>query len=138
MCRTNQFSCSNQHCVPRSARCNGFDDCGDNSDETQNCNCNVLLLIYSISGAILITINLLYLHNKFLDDCIWGPWKIKTCNCSTGNGIYTRELLLNFTGDGICDGGSEKVQACTCLSMLMAYLGNTECARIINIMSYEI
>ena len=30
------FSCDNGECVPDSYRCNGHDDCGDNSDEI-NC-----------------------------------------------------------------------------------------------------
>ena len=32
-CETNQFLCENQKCIPENWICNGFNDCGDNSDE---------------------------------------------------------------------------------------------------------
>ena len=35
-CGTNQFKCDNQKCVDIDSQCNGYDDCGDNSDE-KNC-----------------------------------------------------------------------------------------------------
>ncbi|XP_052282981.1 cubilin-like isoform X2 [Dreissena polymorpha] len=35
-CLTGQFSCNNTNCVPGSYRCDGQDDCGDDSDE-KNC-----------------------------------------------------------------------------------------------------
>ena len=40
VCRLNQFKCDNKNCIPRSFLCNGRDDCGDNSDEMQNCKRN--------------------------------------------------------------------------------------------------
>lgn len=33
-CGANSFSCGNGKCVPNSYRCDGVDDCHDNSDET--------------------------------------------------------------------------------------------------------
>lgn len=35
-CLANQFTCANGNCTSKSERCNGVDDCGDNTDE-QNC-----------------------------------------------------------------------------------------------------
>ncbi|KAF0985592.1 hypothetical protein HZS_3292 [Henneguya salminicola] len=35
-CKSNEYHCKNQKCVPMSNRCNGVDNCGDSSDE-QNC-----------------------------------------------------------------------------------------------------
>ena len=36
-CLENEFTCSNKNCVPRTAECNGVNDCGDFSDETIPC-----------------------------------------------------------------------------------------------------
>ena len=33
MCQPHELKCNNSNCVPRSTICNGFDDCGDGSDE---------------------------------------------------------------------------------------------------------
>ncbi|KII61526.1 Low-density lipoprotein receptor-related protein 2 [Thelohanellus kitauei] len=33
VCRKNEFYCQNNKCIPGILRCNGIDDCGDNSDE---------------------------------------------------------------------------------------------------------
>ena len=32
-CDINQFACDNGHCIPIWSECNGFGECGDNSDE---------------------------------------------------------------------------------------------------------
>ena len=32
-----QFTCDNGHCVSEYTTCDGYDDCGDNSDEEQDC-----------------------------------------------------------------------------------------------------
>lgn len=36
-CKANEYKCRNEKCIDRSLRCDGKDDCGDNSDE-QYCN----------------------------------------------------------------------------------------------------
>lgn len=37
-CFAGEFECTNKRCIPQRFRCNGFNDCGDNSDEI-NCIC---------------------------------------------------------------------------------------------------
>ena len=38
MCSDNQFLCQNKKCIPDQWKCNGVDDCGDQSDESsENC-----------------------------------------------------------------------------------------------------
>ena len=33
----NEFQCNNGSCIPLNMTCNGYDDCGDNSDEDIDC-----------------------------------------------------------------------------------------------------
>lgn len=34
---TNEFACTNGRCIPNKLECDGFDHCGDNSDESSQC-----------------------------------------------------------------------------------------------------
>lgn len=34
---TNEFFCKNERCIPSRLQCDGFDHCGDNSDESAEC-----------------------------------------------------------------------------------------------------
>ena len=36
-CAVSQFLCDNGRCVPEDYRCDGDDDCSDNSDEPDDC-----------------------------------------------------------------------------------------------------
>ena len=50
-CAKNQFLCDNKKCVPENWKCNGVNDCGDNSDEIDvickgSCNDLILLNLY--------------------------------------------------------------------------------------------
>ena len=40
-CGANRFQCDNGNCISVGFVCDGTDDCGDNSDEEQNCGCQV-------------------------------------------------------------------------------------------------
>ena len=44
-CGEDEFSCTNHKCIPMSFKCNGQNDCGDNSDEERDCVGNVYQLI---------------------------------------------------------------------------------------------
>ena len=37
LCGKQEFKCSNNKCVHLTLKCNGEDDCGDNSDEPMSC-----------------------------------------------------------------------------------------------------
>ena len=37
-CLTNELKCGNGMCIDKANYCNGKDDCGDGSDEPDNCN----------------------------------------------------------------------------------------------------
>jgi hypothetical protein len=106
---TNQFQCSNKKCIPISLRCNGFDDCGDKSDETQNCTV----------------------------DCQWGEWNLKTwkklesgyyiehdCTTKCGGGTreYTRTKTEAKNGGNPCTGSSNSTELCNlqpCSSIML-------------------
>ena len=45
-CLNNQYTCSNKNCIPSVKICNGFDDCGDNSDEIEACYRMNILQVY--------------------------------------------------------------------------------------------
>ena len=84
---TNQFNCSNNKAIPISRRCNGLDDCGDNSDETRNC-------------AV---------------DCQWGEWNMGECSykCGGGTRMYTRtERIKADNGGKPCTGVSNTTEPC--------------------------
>ena len=40
-CSKEQFTCQNKKCIEQYFRCDGNDDCGDGSDETDGCRGNI-------------------------------------------------------------------------------------------------
>ena len=45
ICPMNQFRCANNTCIPIFWACDGLNDCGDNSDETEYCNLGIIILL---------------------------------------------------------------------------------------------
>ena len=45
VCPMNQFRCDNGTCIPIFWACDGFNDCGDDSDETKHCALGISLAI---------------------------------------------------------------------------------------------
>ena len=41
VCEKGYFTCSNKVCIPTTKLCDGYNDCGDNSDEKEICNGNI-------------------------------------------------------------------------------------------------
>ena len=52
-CDSDEFTCSNLECRPESVVCDGNDDCGDNSDEEQDCS-GMYNNLYPITGRRLV------------------------------------------------------------------------------------
>ena len=54
VCEEYEFKCNNQRCIHAAAKCDEYDDCGDNSDETEECHGS--FLIWGYIGSWLFTI----------------------------------------------------------------------------------
>lgn len=60
MCLENQYLCNNKKCIPINWKCNGNNDCGDNSDEHAQAGCegnNVDIWLFSSCSNFRLIIN---------------------------------------------------------------------------------
>lgn len=54
-CRSDQFTCNNQDCIPGVWRCDGHPDCLDKSDETEQCSKFLIAVFYYFNKLLLNT-----------------------------------------------------------------------------------
>ena len=72
MCQENQFLCENKKCIPDQWKCNGIDDCGDQSDEdAKNCK-GITNAIRNKTNGVKVNNLMCFLFRKSLRDYING------------------------------------------------------------------
>ncbi|KAK3581091.1 hypothetical protein CHS0354_033880 [Potamilus streckersoni] len=74
-CFKDEYKCSNGYCVASYLRCDGYNNCGDNSDEK---NCKFLLTIGAIIGIVVGCIAFIAIIIGFVVCCCCCPW---CCSC---------------------------------------------------------
>ncbi|KAL3860652.1 hypothetical protein ACJMK2_010746 [Sinanodonta woodiana] len=70
-CFKDEYKCNNGYCVASSLRCDGYNNCGDNSDEK---NCKFLLTIGAIVGIVVGCVAFIAIIIGFVICCCCCPW----------------------------------------------------------------
>ena len=96
-CSSNEFICNTTRCIPKDWRCDGDQDCADNSDET-NCEAKGVAVVNPCSSKEFTCDN---------HDCIHASWKCdgdKDCidgsdekNCNVSKQFNVLQESLKFT-----------------------------------------
>ena len=147
-CPKDYFQCANRRCVLDNVRCNGENDCGDHSDESEGClgknmvpmkQRNILFYRHLFPfGQKLLAI---VIHWLLIDDpppkvhCQWGSWE-STGGCSRSCGGGTRTKIRSKTRIEVntpCSGLATKVEPCNTAKcqgksqFLLSHIGRLWC-----------
>ena len=55
-CKADQLQCNNGRCIPESYRCDGDNDCDDNSDEPDSCSKLIINIQHKIKACFIFNV----------------------------------------------------------------------------------
>ncbi|ESO90250.1 hypothetical protein LOTGIDRAFT_164173 [Lottia gigantea] len=63
-CNTSEFKCDNGHCIDKSLQCNGYDNCGDNSDFCPNHTSSLIGIIVAVIFIVVVIVVIVYICRR--------------------------------------------------------------------------
>ncbi|XP_018321822.1 serine protease nudel [Agrilus planipennis] len=104
-CYYDELRCKNKKCVPKSAFCNGINDCGDMSDEPENCTCRNYL---ELSHPEKVCDGILNCQDKTDEDASLCLCKNDSFICGNYNFCIPHEMVCDGKEDCPDSGDDEK------------------------------
>lgn len=77
---SNEFECDNNRCVPSNLKCDGDNNCGDNSDETDGCLMSMTVIIIIVVSTVALAITMILIS-------------VAVYRRYTGRKVWVRKLL---------------------------------------------